>query len=73
MWMLLSQTADDFNGDEHPNHVRITCGNENNPPLHWIRMVEKCTEKDANERPLVVDLAEFWDCLLYTSPSPRDS
>ncbi|KAF7867352.1 hypothetical protein EAF04_005435 [Stromatinia cepivora] len=61
MWMLLSQTADDFDEVEHPNHVRITWGNENNLPLHWIRMVEKCMEKDPNERPSVVDLAEFWE------------
>lgn len=61
MWMLLSQTADDFDEVEHPNDVRITWGNENNLPLHWIRMVEKCMEKDPNERPLVVDLAEFWE------------
>ncbi|KAI9715013.1 MAG: hypothetical protein M1812_006227 [Candelaria pacifica] len=60
MWMLLSQTADDFDEVEHPNHVRITWCNENNLPLHWIRMIEKCMKKDSNERPLIVDLAEFW-------------
>jgi len=60
MWMLLSQTANDFDEVEHPNHVRITWGNENNLPLHWIKMVEKCMEKDPNERPSVMDLAEFW-------------
>ncbi|KAH9204981.1 hypothetical protein DL95DRAFT_439266 [Leptodontidium sp. 2 PMI_412] len=46
MWMLLSQTADDFDEVEHPNDVRITWGNEHPLPLHWIRMVEKCMEKD---------------------------
>ncbi|CAF9904904.1 MAG: hypothetical protein GOMPHAMPRED_002982 [Gomphillus americanus] len=61
MWMLLSQTADDFDDVEHPNDVRISWGNENNLPLHWITMVEKCMERDPNERPSVVELAEFWE------------
>jgi hypothetical protein len=43
------------------NDVRITSANENNLPFHWIRMVEKCMEKDPNERPLVVDLVELWE------------
>jgi hypothetical protein len=67
--MLLSQTVDDFDEVEHPEDVRITWGNESNLPLHWIRMVEKCMEKDPNERPLVVDLVEFWE----TEKSSLDS
>jgi serine/threonine protein kinase len=69
MWMFLSQTVDYFDEVEHPNRVRITWANENNLPLHWTRMVEKCVEKDPNERPLVVDLVAFWE----TEKSSLDS
>jgi len=71
MWMLLSQTADDFDDVLHPNDVRITWDNKNNLPPHWITMVEKCMDKDPNERPLVVDVVEFWELeQLFLDNSP---
>ncbi|KAI1635623.1 kinase-like domain-containing protein [Biscogniauxia mediterranea] len=61
MWMLLSQTADEFDEVEHPDDVRVTWDNENTIlPLRWIEMVEKCMERDPNGRPSLADLAEFW-------------
>ncbi|KAJ8127959.1 hypothetical protein O1611_g5676 [Lasiodiplodia mahajangana] len=61
MWMLLSQTVDCFDEIEHPNDVQVTWGNESDIPSHWIREVEKCMERDPNERPLLRDLVEFWE------------
>ncbi|KAM6511736.1 hypothetical protein FALCPG4_016735 [Fusarium falciforme] len=60
MWMLLTQTVSGFDEVKHPNDVRVTWDGENNIPSRWIGMVERCMEKDPNERPDVEDLVKFW-------------
>lgn len=59
-WILLTQKDDDFDEVEHPDDVQVTWGNIN-APSGWIRRIEKCMDKDPNERPLLADLVEFWN------------
>lgn len=73
MWMLLSQTSDDFDEIKHPNDVQVTWENKDKLPRHWISMVEKCMEKDPNERPSLEDLAKFWDHAAWSLDSGQDS
>ncbi|KAH7121548.1 hypothetical protein EDB81DRAFT_700447 [Dactylonectria macrodidyma] len=61
MWMLITQTPDNFDEVEHPNDVRICWGDTINLPAHWVGMVEQCMEKDPNKRPSAVDVARFWE------------
>ena len=60
MWMLLTQTVSGFDEVKHPNDARVTWDGENNIPSRWIDMVERCMEKDPNERPDLEDLVKFW-------------
>ncbi|KAM0426465.1 hypothetical protein ACHAPT_008156 [Fusarium lateritium] len=60
MWMLLTQTVGGFDEIEHPNNVQVTWDNEHNIPSHWIEMVERCMDKNPNERPCLEDLVKFW-------------
>jgi hypothetical protein len=60
MWMFLTQTVSGFDEAKHPNDVRVTWDGENNIPSRWIDMVERCMEKDPNERPDLEDLVKFW-------------
>ncbi|KAI8650124.1 Protein kinase domain-containing protein [Fusarium sp. Ph1] len=60
MWMLLTQTVGGFDEVKHPNDVRVTWDVKHNIPPHWIEMVERCMEKDPNERPHMEDLVKFW-------------
>ena len=58
MWMILTHNDDDFDEVEHPDDVRVTW--DTNVPPHWIRMVDRCMDRDPNKRPPLADLVGFW-------------
>lgn len=62
MWMLLSQTDDEFEEVEHPSDVQVSWGPaEETLPRSWIEIVERCMDKDPNERPSLAGLVKFWE------------
>ncbi|KAL5095238.1 hypothetical protein Trisim1_000017 [Trichoderma cf. simile WF8] len=61
MWMLLSQTANNFDEVEHPDDVQVTWEGETHPPSHWVEIVENCMKIDPNDRPSLDNLVEFWE------------
>ncbi|KAK4059805.1 hypothetical protein Trihar35433_10621 [Trichoderma harzianum] len=67
MWMLLSQTANNFDEVEHPNDVQVIWAGKNDPPSHWIEIVENGMKVDPNDRPSLDDLIEFWEGEAYSS------
>ena len=64
----------------HPQNVHdyFSCGCSNNSVIHQIRMCQVIIRKARGIASLnifvvfMTQLAVFLDCLLYTSPSPRD-
>lgn len=71
MWMLLSQTDDDFEEVEHPNDAKISWGHRKEElPRHWIETVERCMDEDPNNRPSLVDLVEFWQAEAAATEKP---
>ncbi|RSL69305.1 hypothetical protein CEP53_002312 [Fusarium sp. AF-6] len=60
MWMVLTQTVSGFDEVKHPDDVRVTWDDEHNIPIHWIEIIERCMERDPNERPSMQDLLQFW-------------
>ncbi|KAK4084390.1 uncharacterized protein Triagg1_870 [Trichoderma aggressivum f. europaeum] len=71
MWMLLSQTATDFDEVEHPDDVQVTWAGENDPPSHWVEIVENCMKVDPNDRPSLDSLVEFWEGETYSLEKQR--
>lgn len=56
--MLLTQNDDGFDEVEHPNDVQVTWGVEVLP--RWKQMIERCMDRNPNERPLLGFLVKFW-------------
>ncbi|KAL7937968.1 kinase-like domain-containing protein [Trichoderma chlorosporum] len=66
MWMLLSQTANNFEEVEHPNDVEVTWTNKDDLPSRWIKVVETCMKANPNDRPSLEKLTEFWEGEAYS-------
>ncbi|KAK1250107.1 hypothetical protein MKX08_010110, partial [Trichoderma sp. CBMAI-0020] len=66
MWMLLSQTASNFDEVEHPDDVQVTWTGNTNLPSCWVEIVENCMNVDPNNRPSLENLTGFWGREAYS-------
>ncbi|KAL6837439.1 kinase-like domain-containing protein [Trichoderma camerunense] len=73
MWMLLSQTANNFDEVNHPDDVQVIWAGKNDPPSHWVEIVENCMKFDPNDRPSLDELVEFWEGEAYSFKSQASS
>ncbi|KAF9769892.1 hypothetical protein IL306_012618, partial [Fusarium sp. DS 682] len=60
MWMLLRQADMDFDDIEHPDDLNTDWDGSDDIPTSWKEMVDRCMSRDANERPDLFELVEFW-------------
>ncbi|KAL7797922.1 kinase-like domain-containing protein [Trichoderma afarasin] len=73
MWMLLSQTANNFDEVNHPDDVQVIWAGKNDPPSHWVEIVENYMKVDPNDRPSLDELVEFWEGEAYSFKSQASS
>ena len=69
-WFGDFQVLKDINLEVQPKQKIVVCGPSGSGKSTLIRCINRLEEHQ--EGKIIVDGTELSDCLLYTSPSPRD-